>query len=49
MEKCLEFQRLTNQVRSFSGTTIVMMKDGKVFKEQDFFDNHTFLMQLGLI
>jgi hypothetical protein len=26
-----------------------MMKDGKVFKEQDFFDNHTFLMQLGLL
>jgi hypothetical protein len=25
------------------------MKDGKVFKEQDFFDNHTFLMQLGLL
>jgi steroid delta-isomerase-like uncharacterized protein len=39
----------TNKSLDLSGTTIVMMKDGKVFKEQDFFDNHTFLMQLGLL
>ena len=39
----------TNKSLDLSGTTIVMMKDGKVFKEQDFFDNHSFLMQLGLL
>ena len=32
-----------------SGTTIVKMKDGKVYQEQDFFDNHSFLSQLGLL
>jgi hypothetical protein len=25
------------------------MKDGKVLQEQDYFDNHSFLMQLGLL
>tara|TARA_B110000003_G_scaffold239955_1_gene246304 strand:- start:3479 stop:3982 length:504 start_codon:yes stop_codon:yes gene_type:complete len=32
-----------------SGTTLVIMKDGKILKEQDFFDNHSFLSQLGLL
>jgi steroid delta-isomerase-like uncharacterized protein len=32
-----------------SGTTIVKMKDGKILQEQDFFDNHSFLSQLGLL
>ena len=32
-----------------SGATIVKMKDGKILQEQDFFDNHSFLSQLGLL
>ena len=39
----------TGNKLDISGTTIVLMKDGKVFREQDFFDNHSFLMQLGLL
>ncbi|MBL6649098.1 MAG: ester cyclase [Flavobacteriaceae bacterium] len=39
----------TNNKVDISGTTMVLMKDGKVFREQDFFDNHSFLMQLGLL
>jgi steroid delta-isomerase-like uncharacterized protein len=30
------------------GTTLVEMKDGKIAKEQDFFDNLTFMQQLGI-
>ena len=39
----------TNNKVDISGTTLVWMKDGKVIKEQDFFDNHSFLTQLGLL
>lgn len=39
----------TNNKVDISGTTVVLMKDGKVLKEQDFFDNYSFLMQLGLL
>ncbi len=39
----------TNNKVDISGTTLVWMKEGKVFKEQDFFDNHSFLSQLGLL
>jgi predicted ester cyclase len=39
----------TNNKVDISGTTLVWMKDGKVLKEQDFFDNHSFLSQLGLL
>ena len=39
----------TNNKVDISGTTIVLMKDGKVVQEQDYFDNHSFLMQLGLL
>ena len=39
----------TNKSLDLSGTTIVKMKDGKVLKEQDFFDNYSFMKQLGLI
>ena len=39
----------TNKFLDLSGTTIVKMKDGKVLKEQDFFDNYSFMKQLGLI
>ena len=31
------------------GTTLVLMKDGKIIQEQDFFDNYSLLSQLGLI
>ena len=39
----------TNKSLDLSGTTIVKMKDGKVLQEEDFFDNYTFMKQLGLI
>ena len=39
----------TNNKVDINGTTLVLMKDGKVLQEQDFFDNHSFLMQLGLL
>ena len=39
----------TNNKLEISGTTLVEMKDGKVFKEQDFFDQLSFLTQLGLL
>ena len=31
------------------GTTLVLMKDGKIIQEQDFFDNYSLLSQLGLL
>ena len=31
------------------GTTLVLMKNGKILQEQDFFDNYSFLSQLGLL
>jgi predicted ester cyclase len=39
----------TNKKVDISGTTIVFMKDGRILQEQDFFDNYSFLMQLGLL
>jgi len=39
----------TNNKVDIIGTTMVLMKDGKIVQEQDFFDNYSFLMQLGLI
>ena len=39
----------TNNKVDISGTTVVLIKDGKVLQEQDFFDNHSFLSQLGLL
>ena len=39
----------TNNKVDINGTTLVLFKDGKVFQEQDFFDNHSFLTQLGLL
>jgi hypothetical protein len=39
----------TNKTLDLSGTTIVKMKDGKILQEQDFFDNYSFMKQLGLI
>ena len=31
------------------GVTLVVMKDGKIFQEQDYFDNNVFMKQLGLM
>ena len=39
----------TNKTLNLSGTTIVKMKDSKVLQEEDFFDNYSFMKQLGLI
>jgi len=39
----------TGNKLDINGTTIVKMKDGKILQEQDFFDNHSFLSQLGLL
>jgi steroid delta-isomerase-like uncharacterized protein len=39
----------TNNKVDISGTTLIWMKDGKILKEQDYFDNHSFLTQLGLL
>jgi predicted ester cyclase len=39
----------TNKKVDISGTTIVFMKGGRILQEQDFFDNYSFLMQLGLL
>ena len=39
----------TNKSLDLKGTTIVKMKDGKVLQEEDFFDNYSFMKQLGLI
>lgn len=39
----------TNKRVEISGLTWVTLKDGKIVQEQDFFDNYSFLSQLGLI
>ena len=39
----------TNKTLNLSGTTMVKMKDSKVLQEEDFFDNYSFMKQLGLI
>ena len=39
----------TNNKVDINGTTLIQMKESKVVQEQDFFDNHLFLTQLGLL
>jgi len=39
----------TGNTVDIDGTTLVMMKDGKIAQEQDFFDNMIFLQQLGIL
>ncbi|MFC4720872.1 ester cyclase [Geojedonia litorea] len=39
----------TGNTVDVTGTTLVTMKDGKIAKEQDFFDNMVFLQQLGVL
>jgi len=38
----------TGKAVDVEGTTLVEMKDGKIAKEQDFFDNMVFMQQLGI-
>lgn len=38
----------TGKAVDLSGATIAVMKDGKITQEQDFFDNMTFMSQLGI-
>jgi hypothetical protein len=39
----------TGRKVSLDGVTLVRMSNGKIAEERDFFDNHDFLTQLGLI
>lgn len=39
----------TGKSLDIEGTTLVLMKDGKIAEERDFFDNLEFSQQLGLI
>lgn len=39
----------TNQKIDLKGTTLVTMKNGRVYSEEDFFDNYSLLTQLGII
>ncbi len=39
----------TGKAVDLDGSTIVLMKDGKITEEQDFFDNMDFMTQLGLL
>jgi hypothetical protein len=39
----------TGRTVDLSGVTIAKMVNGKISKEQDFFDNHSFMQQLGLL
>ena len=38
----------TDKDVDIEGTTLVIMKDGKIAQEQDFFDNSVFMQQLGI-
>jgi steroid delta-isomerase-like uncharacterized protein len=39
----------TGRTVDIDGTTLVIMKNGKIAQEQDFFDNMVFLQQLGIV
>lgn len=39
----------TNKKVNLKGTTLVTMKNGRVLYEEDYFDNYSFLLQLGLL
>lgn len=39
----------TGKAVDLDGSTIVLMRDGKIAEEQDFFDNMDFMTQLGLM
>ena len=39
----------TNNKVDLYGVTLVVMKEGKIFQEQDYFDNNVFMKQLGLM
>jgi len=46
LEILLEFEQL---LIDYERNLTSHIKDGKVLQEQDFFDNYTFLSQLGLL
>jgi steroid delta-isomerase-like uncharacterized protein len=39
----------TGKAVDLDGSTIVLMRDGKIAEEQDFYDNMDFMTQLGLV
>ena len=39
----------TNNKVDIYGVTLVVMKNGKIFQEKDYFDNNVFMKQLGLM
>ncbi|MEO6403899.1 MAG: ester cyclase [Ferruginibacter sp.] len=39
----------TGKIVNLDGSTIVLMRDGKIAEEQDFYDNMDFMTQLGLV
>ena len=39
----------TNKKVDLKGTTLVTMKNGRVLYEEDYFDNYSFLTQLGIL
>ncbi|RZP01804.1 MAG: hypothetical protein EVA41_04810, partial [Flavobacteriales bacterium] len=39
----------TGKSLNLSGTTLILMEDGKIKREQNFFDNLDMLTQLGLM
>jgi len=39
----------TGRMVDLEGTTLAIMKDGKITQEQDFFDNMAFMQQLGIL
>ena len=39
----------TNNNVDIYGVTLVVMKNGKIFQEKDYFDNNVFMKQLGLM
>ena len=46
---CIRDSPPTGKSLNLSGTTLILMEDGKIKQEQNFFDNLDMLSQLGLI
>ena len=46
---CIRDRPATGSKVDLSGTTLILMEDGKIKQEQDFFDNLDFYRQLGLM
>jgi len=39
----------TGKAVDLDGSTIVLMREGKIAEEQDFYDNMDFMQQLGMV